>query len=347
LAFTLRPALAPETNLQNLIGARDREPYHWAHMNDQTVAVLGAVIPIFGIMAVGLLLRKLDWLTEEADHSLLRVTINLLFPCLILDAALGNPALARWSNLVLAPAVGFATLALGMALGLAFRRVAGLKDPKAARTFAATVGIYNYSYLATPLAVLLFGSETTGVLFVHNVGVEFGMWTLGVMLLSGAGIGRDWRKVVNAPLVAILLALALNALGLNRHLPKPALTGIHWLGQCAIPIALLLIGAVIADHLKEFHSAWGWRVMGTAVLLRLAILPVLFLLLARYLPASVELKRVIVLQSAMPSAVFPIVMARHYGGDAPTSLRVVIATAIVGLVTMPIWIRVGLKFAGL
>jgi hypothetical protein len=74
---------------------------------------------------------------------------------------------------------------------------------------------------------------------------------------------------------------------------------------------------------------------------------VLFLLLARYLPASVELKRVIVLEAAMPAAVFPIVMSRHYGGDPLTALRVVIGTSLVGMVTIPLWIRFGMKFAGL
>jgi predicted permease len=112
-------------------------------------------------------------------------------------------------------------------------------------------------------------------------------------------------------------------------------------------MALILIGAVVADHVHEFHSQSGWRVMGTAVLLRMGLLPLAFLLLARYLPASVELKRVIVIEAAMPAAVFPIVMARHFGGDAATALRVVFSTSLVSLITIPLWIRFGLKFAGL
>jgi hypothetical protein len=112
-------------------------------------------------------------------------------------------------------------------------------------------------------------------------------------------------------------------------------------------MALILIGAVVADHLHEFHSASGWRVIGSAVLLRIGILPVLFLLLAKFLPASVELKRVIVLEAAMPAAVFPIVMARHYQGDPATAMRVVIGTSVVGLLTIPLWIRVGMRFVGL
>jgi len=73
----------------------------------------------------------------------------------------------------------------------------------------------------------------------------------------------------------------------------------------------------------------------------------LFLLVAKFLPASVELKRVMVIEAAMPAAVFPIVMARHYAGDPATAMRVVIGTSVVGLATIPLWIRFGMKFVGL
>lgn len=315
---------------------------------NESLTVLSAVIPVFGIIAIGLLIRKLDWLTEEADQSLIRVNINLLFPCLILDAALGNPALAKVSNLVLAPLVGFATAALGMLVASGAGRLHGLRDRSAARTFSATVGIYNYGYIPLPLALLLFpGGETVGVLFLHNVGVEVAVWTLGVMLFRGTGLGQDWRKVINAPLIAIVAALVMNALGVQDAVPRSVRLGVHWLGECAIPMALVLIGAVVADHLKDFHSASGWRTILTAVVLRQAALPILFLLAARHLPASLELKRVMVLEAAMPAAVFPIVMARHYGGDPPTALRVVISTSVVSLITIPLWIRFGAALVGL
>src|SRR5229473_713782 len=180
----------------------------------QFLIVLGVVLPVFGIAVVGLIIRRLNWLSEEADQSLLRVNINLLYPCLILDAALGNPALARWDNLVVAPIVGFGTAVGGMVIALWAQRFTGLKTIKEQRTFGLTVGLYNYGYLPVPLALLLFGNPTTGVLFVHNVGVETAVWTFGVMLLSGAKWERDWKQLVNAPLVAIALALLLNWTGL-------------------------------------------------------------------------------------------------------------------------------------
>src|SRR5512133_850666 len=104
-------------------------------------AVLAAVIPVFLVTGVGFTLRRLGWLTAEADHSLLRLTINLLLPALILDAALGNAALGQWRNLLLAPMVGAVTFGLGLLLGHFATRLAGLEEERARRTFTLAVGL--------------------------------------------------------------------------------------------------------------------------------------------------------------------------------------------------------------
>jgi len=72
-------------------------------------------------------------------------------------------------------------------------------------------------------------------------------------------------------------------------------------------------------------------------------LPSLFLLLIKLLPLSPELKRVLIIQAAMPSAVMPIVLSRLYNGDPPTAIRVVMGTSVLGLITIPLWLRFGIK----
>lgn len=314
---------------------------------NQSATILSAVVPVFGIMGLGVLIRKLNWLTEEADNSLMRVCVNVLLPCLILDKSLGNVALSQPSNLLLAPLLGYAVVGCGMLIAFWARLLHGLLEARERRTFAVCVGMQNYSYVPLPLALLLFDQATAGVLFLHVIGVEMAMWTLGVMLLTGGSPARDWRRLVNPPLIAIVLAVALNALGWNTRVPQVVGTGMHWLGGCAIPLALILIGAIIADHLGEFHSTNGWRVISSAVLLRIGLLPVLFLLLAKYVPMTVEHQRVLVLEGAMPTAVFPIVLAKLYKGDPATAMRAVLSTAVVALVTIPLWIKFGMKFVGL
>ncbi len=321
---------------------------------NEFLTVLTAVLPVFACMGIGLGLRRRGWLSADADASLMRVTINLLLPALIFDSVLGNAALRRPENLLLPPLVGFGMVAAGIAMARLFARAAGLRMKPEQRTFAFLTGLQNYAYLTIPLCFTLFDAGTTGVLFVHNVGSEIAMWTLGIAVLTGSSLAGGWRKILNAPLAALVLALALNFLGMAWTPPAPVafagkifLTAIHWFGQSAIPLALLLVGAVVADHLDEARGGRAVRVVTVAALVRLGVMPVLFLLLAKFLPCSIELKRVLVLQGAMPSAVLPIVLTKHYGGDARTALQVALGTSLLGLVTIPLWIRFGGHVIGL
>jgi predicted permease len=311
------------------------------------LAVVSAVVPVFGIALAGFILRRLNWLTEEADQSLLRISINLLVPALIFDSVLGNAALQRSDNLIWPPLVGMAIVVIGILFARWAAPWTGLSKPSEQRTFALATGLQNYGYVPIPLSVLLFDPGTTGVLFVHLVGIELMLWTLGVAVISGAGFKDGWRKVINAPLVAIVFTVLLNQTGGHAHVPVVFKTTAHLLGQCAIPLALLLIGAIIADHFGELHGRGAVRVFAVGALVRIGLLPLLILCLAKGLPISLELKRVIVLEAAMPSAVFPIIMAKHYGGDPPTALRVVLGTQLLGLITIPLWIRFGGHWVGL
>lgn len=309
--------------------------------------ILTAVLPVIGAVLMGALMRRLNWLTTEADGSLMRVTINVFTPCLIFDSVLGNAALGRLATLLLTPAVGFLTVALGILIALAVSRLTGLPPGAGRRTFALCTGIYNYGYIPLPLALMMFDRETVGVLFVHNIGVEAAMWSVGLLVISGQGLKSGWRQIVNVPLAAILLGLALNATGVAAHLPAFVRQTAHLLGQCAIPLGLVLVGATMADYAHEFHFGRLHPPVLWACVIRLLLLPVGFLALAYFLPAPVELKRVILLQAAMPAAVFPIIMSRHYNGDPGLALRIVLGTSLGALLTMPWWLRWGAHLLGI
>ena len=126
----------------------------------ESLIVLGAVVPVFLVVVIGWLIRRLDWLTEEADASLLRVTINVLMPCLILDSLLGSEALQRPINVLVPPLLGFGTVMLGLAAGRLFQGFIPEEREATRRTFVYSVAIYNYGYVPLPLALTLFDRET-------------------------------------------------------------------------------------------------------------------------------------------------------------------------------------------
>ena len=316
-------------------------------MNTSTL-IFTAIIPIFLVIGGGFLARKIGWLTEEADRSLMNLVVNLLYPALIFSFILGNEALKQPENIVLPPLVGLTSVVGGFGVCMLVARKLKIGNQRECRTFAFSTGLYNYGYFPIPIIALLFDRETTGVLLVHNVGVEMAMWALGVGFILSANDPKSlWRRIFSGPVIAILLAVPMNSLGLDQSMPNFIFESVNLLGRCAIPLGLILIGATFADLAKVSQLVAQKRIPAYACLLRLGIFPAALLLAAWLLPFSTELKQVMIVQAAMPCAVFPIVLTRHFDGSPEVALKVVLATTIVSFLTIPFWVTLGLNLLNL
>lgn len=311
--------------------------------------ILAKIAPVFLLLGIGLALRRGRVLSAEADASLMKLTVRVLYPALILKFVLGNPALESAAHLWMAPAVGFGTVIGGFGVAWIVAHLLPARHPRTRQSFALTTGIYNYGYIPIPIVLALFGEQgdgTIGVLLVHNMGVEAAFWTAGVALLTAGHGSGAWKRIFNPPTITLALAIALNKSGGEALLPGYVLETVRWLAACAIPLGLMLAGATLADLLREERGLLrDWRTPTVACALRLGLLPIGFLLLARYLPGiSDDLRRVITIQAAMPAGIFPLVVNRYYNGDSRTAVQVVLGTTVAGLITIPLWLSFGLSW---
>lgn len=307
--------------------------------------VLSAVLPIFTIIGLGLFMRHSGKLTVEADQSLMRLTVNLLYPCLILSSLLNNRVVNEPSNILWAPFMGFVTVAVGFGLALFVGQFMSL-PPSSKQTFSFVVGVYNYGYIPVPLTLLLFDRATLGVLWLFTLGVETTFWTIGFMVLRGSSWRDGLKQLLSAPIIAIVIGVLFNLTHADEYLPKFLTNTVQLIGGCAIPIALVTIGATIHDYWEEFRPREDYQTTLGGIGLRLLLLPLLFILVAFWLPCSIELKRILVIQAAMPCALFPILVTKQEQGDVGLALRVVLWTTALGIVTIPLWLKFGMLAVG-
>ncbi len=305
------------------------------------LSILSVAIPVYLTMAAGAMARRVGLLKPEADVSLMKLSVMLLTPALIIERVVGNESVMKIGPVAVAAGLGFTLVALSIGFTYIVAPLIGLKRGEGRRTFSVACGLQNYGFVAIPIVTALFPDKgTLGVLFTFTLGVEIACWTAGVGMLTGFD-RAPWRLALNAPVITILGSLVLNFTGLHVYVPQMAHNTFVMLGACAVPLAVLLIGASIADLIGQ--EAMQWKVAVLSPVLRLGVLPLAFVAAAYYLPVTTELKRILIVQAAMPSAVFNIMIARMYGGHAPTAVQVVIATTVVSCVTTPIVIAWGLK----
>lgn len=311
--------------------------------------VLLTVTPVFLVMGLGMVFRWRQWLTQQAEESFLKLILNLFYPALVLKFVLGNEALQSAENVIAPPLVGFGTVLLGYGLAWLLAPLLGVSGENSRSTFTFNCGMYNYGYIPIPLSMALYGTGTTGVLLVYNVGVEAAFWIVGVFIVSSGQTGSAWKKIFNPPILALAFALLLNTLGFAEwggHAYTILRGIVDPVGACAIPMGLIISGAILFDLLRDGDWSRNWQTPMAALFIRLLLLPICFLLLAVILPLSTELKQVILIQAAMPAAMLPIVISKMYGGNTRVAVQVVAATSAMSILTIPLWIGLGQEYLG-
>jgi predicted permease len=120
---------------------------------------------------------------------------------------------------------------------------------------------------------------------------------------------------------------------------------LHLLGQNAIPSALILTGVTMYDGFRSKNeTGTRWDAFGVAMLCRLLVLPCAILAVARWIPMPEALQRILVIQAAMPAAMMPVVLCRMHQADSRFAAQIALASTVVGLVSIPLWMRFGLAW---
>jgi predicted permease len=306
--------------------------------------LLALIAPVFLLFALGALLRRTCRLTEESEGAMLRMYVNFFYPALILKSVLGNAALRDPGNLIWPPVVGFGTIILGIGVGYLVGRSLGLHRGAGLRTFAFAVGVYNYGFIPIPLMQSLYGRGPVGVLLVQNMGCDTAVWSVGLLVLTGLSAREGWRRVLNPTICTLVIAVIFNLSGLV--LPSVLMRVVDMVGACAIPFGLLLCGVTLDTYVKIPSQLFDLATTPAACVVRLGLLPAAFLLFAKYAPVSIELKRVLVVQAAMPSGMMPLVLARHYGGKPLIAAQIIVGTTLLGVLVIPWWLSWGMAWVG-
>lgn len=328
--------------------------------------IVSSVLGVFLIIGVGAVCRSRKWLSAEADFSLAKITANVLMPALFLDRILNDETLNSISTAWLPPLVGFGFTTLGMLAAWSAAKMIGpwigLKSDKQQRAFSLCAGICNYGYIPLPLAQIFYPSAEVD-LILHNVGVDMAMWSVGIAIISGGSKKTGdknaastskmsrWIKMAipaltSAPILAAATAVSIRVLGWDTYVPNALMKTIGILAAASIPMGLLLSGAIIIDFLKAAQWTGATPLIFFSFGFRQLLMPALMLAFASLVLTQTDMKQVMLLQAAMPSAVFPVVLTRLYHGDTTTALRVVLSTSLAGLFLIPLWMSLGAWWLG-
>ena len=301
-----------------------------------------AVLPIYAIIASGAFARKIGWIKPEGDHTLMKVAVELTLPCFILYNLLGNEKLRSVSFSLGTILLGMAVISASILVSWIGGKILKLKVGDGLRTFVVTAGVQNYGFFIIALIAIIFPDkpDLTGLVLTFNVGCDLIFWSLGFLLISNAKkISADFLK--KGPVWSVFLGLFLMWTGLDAYVGGSVKVFLRLMGGVAIPLNLMLFGTLIADML-DFKTI-AWKITGAGVALRMFILPLALIGAAAAIPLENSLRLLIVLQALAPSGVMSAVLAKHFGGHPKISVQITIASCVVSIFTLFLWLNLGLR----
>lgn len=309
-----------------------------------------ATLQIFLLGALGFLLLKKRFLSEDGLNLLSRLVIEIALPVLIFCQLIERFSFSLYPKWWIFPVLSLIITASGFLLGsllLFFYKAMNFK-----KEFISLVAFQNSGYLpliliATILPVYL-RDVMFNYLFLFLLGFNLVIWSFGVWYLTNSCVDKNAKgsslnigclkdfefvSLFSPPVVAILASLLLIAFGFNQFIPQLVLKPLKMIGECTLPLAMLVVGGNLAA-IKIFKP--DKIAVTLLVIAKLLILPALALLFLKYFRVDSLLGMLILLQAAMPSATSLSLISRRYKLKEEFINQAVFITHIVSLITIPL-----------
>ena len=299
---------------------------------------VGAILPVFGVMVLGFLLRRRGFLTQGFCQMGNRLVFNLCLPAMLLRqiASMGGVRASDGGFLLYAFA---ATLAGVLAVWLPAHFF--MKNKTQVGAFAQGAFRGNTALLGAALLQSICGSQAYAPLIILAAVPVYNVLSVVVLSLEAGGGGTlDRARVLgalkqvarNPILLGILAGMPFALTG--RSIPLPADKVLSMLGGLASPLSLLVIGA----GFRWQAALEKRRTTLLAALVKLVLLPAAALPPAAALGFRGDALVALLVMSGTPSAVSSYIMAENMGNDGVLANGIVAVTTLLSAVTLTGWI---------
>ena len=281
---------------------------------------------LFAIIAPVFLCTALGWAWVRAGRAYDRELITILI------ADIGAPCLvfSRLVALEVEPEA-MAEMAVAAGISVAIFAVAGIAILRLARlplhTFLCPLMFGNQGNMGLPVCLFAFGEEGLALAIAYFSVTATLQFTAGISIWSGH---LSLRELARTPLI-YAVALAVAVLVSGASVPAWIWNTTEILGGFAIPLMLVTLGAALA----ELRVARIGRSVALA-LCRLGIGFGVGVALAAALDLSGVARGVLVLQCAMPAAVFNYLFAQRYGRAPEEVASIVVLSTLLAFAGLPL-----------
>ena len=235
------------------------------------LATLTPMLSLFFCIAVGFTAKKLRLLPDNAGKTMAKLETWVFCP------ALSFSTVSRYCTIdtigIHAQNLTLAALGVLLAIGMAFPLSRLFAKPGTGEhgVYLYALCFANSGYMGDPIVQGLFGDEILSYYKLFCLPLSIAIYAWGIGRLIPGDKGNPLKKLVNPPMVAMLVGVLFGLTGLTDLLPDFLVGSLNSLSKCMGPVAMLLAGFTIASYpLKAMLTD---RRIYAATALRLTLLP--------------------------------------------------------------------------
>lgn len=298
---------------------------------------INATIPIFLIMLLGYILKRIGFLTEEFATAMNKYVFVVALPVMLFQD-IASSDVSKEMNVKFFLFCLISTISMFLIVWLIARIT--LRDKTMVGAFAQAASRGSAAILGVAFVENICGNIGSAPLMIVAAVPFFNIMSVIILVCNADSDEKNYGKIkgsiINIAKNPIIIGILLGVLwSLFKH-PIPAIPAktIDYISRSATPMALLAIGAGfnVNEALVRLKPAMG------ATFIKLIGLPLMYLPIAFKLGFTGSEIVSILVMLASPSTVSCYVMAKGMNNDGILTSNIIVLTTLLSSLTLTLWI---------
>lgn len=285
-------------------------------MIDELAAIIAPLVVCAGL-GFGWARFKLPYDSSVITALVMNIGVPFLVFSTLVNLTIDPVAVAEMAL------AAFVAILCFLVIGFVLLRLFQLSSP----TYLPAIAFANVGNMGLPLCLFAFGEVGLALGMAWYIVGSLSHFTLGIWISSGQSSPAVLLKtpLIYALIIAILLIVT------DTEAPRWLVNTADLLGGLSIPLMLFTLGVSLASlRVAGFGRAFGLSIvrLGLGVLVGLA--------LAEVFALEGAARGVMILDSAMPVAVFNFLIAEKYGRAPSEVAGMIVVSTTISFLTLPL-----------
>lgn len=303
-------------------------------------SAIESILSIIIMIGLGYFLTYKKWFDEKTKKIFSKLVTRIALPCYMVSNLMTNFSKEKLLKMDKGLIVPFLSMVITYGIACVVCKIIKVEKGRQG-SFISMFFVSNTIFIGLPVNVALFGNKSIPIVLLYYMVNTVFFWTIGVYGISKDGnnhkvtfnFAENVKKIFSPPLMGFMVGLFFVLL--NLKLPSFVMDTLKYMGNLTTPMSMLFIGmAIFAVDRKDIKIS---KDMIAIMLGRFIVSPLSVIVLAQVFPMPVLMKKVFVMQAAMPVMTQTSITAKAYGADEKYAAVMTTVSTVLAAAVIPIY----------